>query len=89
MSESNFPSDWHDEKKGKYSAFGSIPKIEGGEFIVGKFEDTLPDFFSKENFPFSRGKYLNIFNTKIWFQRLSFIGELLLYFCSTRDMLAD
>jgi 4-methylaminobutanoate oxidase (formaldehyde-forming) len=34
------------------------------------------DFFSKENFPFSRGKYLNVFNTKVWFQRLSFIGEL-------------
>ena len=45
---SGLPVDWHDEKKGKYSAFGSIPKIEGGEFIVGKFEDTLPDFFSKE-----------------------------------------
>ena len=25
-----------------------IPKIEGGEFIVGKFEDTLPKFFSTE-----------------------------------------
>ena len=25
-----------------------IPEIEGGEFIVGKFEDTLPNFFSKE-----------------------------------------
>ena len=34
------------------------------------------NFFSKENFPFSRGKYLNVFNTKVWFQRLSFIGEL-------------
>ena len=34
------------------------------------------NFFSKENFPFSRGKYLNLMNTKIWFQRLSFIGEL-------------
>ncbi len=34
------------------------------------------DFFSKEIFPFSRGKYLNVFNTKVWFQRLSFIGEL-------------
>ena len=25
-----------------------MPKINGGEFIVGKFEDTLPKFFSKE-----------------------------------------
>jgi 4-methylaminobutanoate oxidase (formaldehyde-forming) len=34
------------------------------------------NFFSKENFPFSRGKYINFANSKIWFQRLSFIGEL-------------
>ena len=34
------------------------------------------NFFSKENFPFSRGKYINVANSKIWFQRLSFIGEL-------------
>ncbi len=34
------------------------------------------DFFSKEDFLFSRGRYLNIFNSKVWFQRLSFIGEL-------------
>ena len=34
------------------------------------------NYFSKEDFPFSRGKYINIFNTKVWFQRLSFIGEL-------------
>ena len=24
-----------------------MPEIEGGEFIVGKFEDTLPTFFSE------------------------------------------
>ena len=42
------PEDWHDEKKGTYSAFGKVPKIKGGEFIVGKFEDTLSDFFLKE-----------------------------------------
>ena len=24
-----------------------VPKIKGGEFIVGKFDDTLPVFFSK------------------------------------------
>ena len=43
------PEDWHDSKsKGSYSSFGKIPKINGGEFIVGKFEDTLPLFFSKK-----------------------------------------
>ena len=38
--------DWHNIPKGQYSAFGKVPKIDGGEFIVGKFEDTLPKFFS-------------------------------------------
>jgi Tfp pilus assembly protein PilF len=42
------PETWHNEPKGNYSNFGAVPKIEGGEFIVGKFEDTLPDFFSEE-----------------------------------------
>ena len=32
--------------------------------------------FSKEDFPFSRGKHLIIENSKVWFQRLSFVGEL-------------
>ncbi|MBW3050415.1 hypothetical protein DNJ72_00185 [Prochlorococcus marinus XMU1403] len=41
------PEDWHHEKQGKYSADGVIPKIEGGTFIAGKFEDALPSFFSK------------------------------------------
>ena len=41
------PEDWHDEKAGTYSSDGNIPQIEGGEFIVGKFEDTLPGFFSE------------------------------------------
>ena len=45
---SGLPEDWHNEPKNTYSSFGVIPKIEGGEFIVGKFEDTLPNFFSKE-----------------------------------------
>lgn len=45
------PEDWHVgkgkyEKAGAYSSEGSIPKIEGGEFIVGNFESTLPAFFS-------------------------------------------
>ena len=38
--------------------------------------DLFGDHFSKEDFPFSRGKYLNFDRNKIWFQRLSFIGEL-------------
>ena len=41
------PEDWHDEKAGTYSSDGNIPQIEGGEFIVGKFADTLPGFFSE------------------------------------------
>ncbi len=41
------PEDWHDEKKGRYSAEGTIPNIDGGRFIAGKFEETLPTFFSK------------------------------------------
>ena len=40
------PEDWHDSKpKGTYTSFGKVPKIKGGQFIVGKFEDTLPIFF--------------------------------------------
>ena len=35
------PEDWHNEKAGTYSSDGNIPKIKGGKFIVGKFEDTL------------------------------------------------
>ena len=42
------PEDWHNEKAGKYSAFGSIPKIDGGSFIKGKFEETLSTFFSAQ-----------------------------------------
>ncbi len=41
------PEDWHNEKAGTYSSDGNIPKIKGGKFIVGKFENTLPDFFSE------------------------------------------
>lgn len=41
------PEDWHDEKAGSYSSRGSIPRIAGGEFIAGRFEDTLPAFFSE------------------------------------------
>ena len=42
------PEEWHNEPKGSYTGNGAVPKIEGGEFIVGRFEDTLPNFFSKE-----------------------------------------
>ena len=41
------PEDWHGEKAGTYSSDGNIPEIKGGEFIVGKFENSLPEFFSK------------------------------------------
>jgi tetratricopeptide (TPR) repeat protein len=52
------PEDWHVgngkyEKAGAYSSDGNIPKIEGGEFIAGKFEDTLPIFFSQPRPPAS------------------------------------
>ena len=42
------PEDWHTEKAGTYTSDGNIPKIKGGKFIVGKFEDTLPGFFAEE-----------------------------------------
>ena len=47
------PEDWYLEngsiaqKAGTYTSDGNVPKIKGGEFIVGKFEDTLPIFFSE------------------------------------------
>ena len=42
------PENWHDKKTGTYSNFGKIPKIERGELIVGKFEETLPTFYAKK-----------------------------------------
>ena len=46
------PEEWdvgsHIEKKGAYTSYGNIPKIKGGEFIIGKFEETLPIFFSEK-----------------------------------------
>ena len=41
------PEDWHNMAVGSYSSDGNMPKIEGGEFIAGKFADTLPTFFSE------------------------------------------
>ena len=40
------PEAWHNNNVGIYSSDGNVPKIDGGEFVVGKFEDTLPQFFS-------------------------------------------
>ncbi len=34
------------------------------------------DHFSRESFPFANGKFIKIFKKDIWFQRLSFAGEL-------------
>jgi len=42
------PADWYNNKAGTYSAFGNVPKFEGGKFTAGKFEDTLPKFFSQK-----------------------------------------
>ena len=42
------PEPWYKQPKGTYSSFGSVPEITGGEFIVGKFEETLPIFFSEK-----------------------------------------
>ncbi len=41
------PENWHNEQKGTYSADGILPNIEGGKFIAGKFETTLPSFFTE------------------------------------------
>jgi glycine cleavage system aminomethyltransferase T/glycine/D-amino acid oxidase-like deaminating enzyme len=38
--------------------------------------EVVGNFFSNEDFSFATGKYLSFANVKIWFQRLSFIGEL-------------
>ena len=38
--------------------------------------ELVGNYFSNENFPFATGKYFNLLDTKIWFQRLSFAGEL-------------
>jgi Tfp pilus assembly protein PilF len=41
------PEDWHDTRRGSYSSGGRVPRIDGGEFVVGRFEDTLPGFFAQ------------------------------------------
>ena len=40
------PEDWGQIKKGSYSAYGRIPKVKNGDFVVGKFNASLPAFFS-------------------------------------------
>jgi len=40
--------DWYNEPKGYYSSQNEVPNIDGGNFIVGEFKDTLPTFFSKK-----------------------------------------
>jgi len=41
------PEDWRSVPKGAYSSFGKVPNIDGGEFIVGEFKNSLPEFFAK------------------------------------------
>jgi len=55
----------------KYSCIGLFGP-NSRKFLTQLFGN----YFSNEDFPFSRGKYINISNSKVWFQRLSFIGEL-------------
>jgi len=41
------PESWNNHRKGAFSNKGIIPNIDGGTFIKGMFQDTLPTFFSK------------------------------------------
>jgi len=38
--------------------------------------EMVGDYFKTKDFPFTTGKNINITNTKVWAQRLSFVGEL-------------
>ena len=55
----------------KYSCIGLFGP-NSRKFLTELFGN----YFSNDNFPFSRGMFINILNIKVWFQRLSFIGEL-------------
>ena len=55
----------------KYSCIGLFGP-NSRKFLTELFGN----YFLKEDFPFARGKYLKVCNSKVWFQRLSFIGEL-------------
>jgi tetratricopeptide (TPR) repeat protein len=39
------PEQWGPVPKGTYSSFGAIPTVPGAHFIIGRFEETLPEFF--------------------------------------------
>jgi tetratricopeptide (TPR) repeat protein len=41
------PETWRSVPKGTYTSYGAIPQIEGAQFVVGEFDDTLPKFFEK------------------------------------------
>ena len=45
---SGLPEKWGYEEQGSYSSFGIIPKISNVEFVIGKFEETLENFFATE-----------------------------------------
>ena len=55
----------------KYSCIGLFGP-NSRKFLTELFGD----YFSNEIFPFSKGMYINTSNIKVWFQRLSFVGEL-------------
>lgn len=42
------PEEWYNESAGHYTSFGKVPVIDGGKFIVGKFEETLPKYFAEK-----------------------------------------
>ncbi len=42
------PEDWGVVPRGTYTSRGRVPDIENAKFIVGAFENTLPEFFSKK-----------------------------------------
>jgi 4-methylaminobutanoate oxidase (formaldehyde-forming) len=60
-----------DDVTDKYSCIGLFGP-NSRKFLTELFGD----YFSKEDFPFARGKYLSVSSNKVWFQRLSFVGEL-------------
>ena len=69
----------NDSQTSKSKESISIERISKslGIFVLQSMLSKLfGDFFSKETFPFARGKFIKVLNNKIWFQRLSFVGEL-------------
>ena len=43
---SGLPEAWRTVPAGSYSSFGRVPEIDGAEFVVGEFSETLPRFFA-------------------------------------------